>query len=483
MGRLMGPFGRVTASAMDLLQHSARILVQHCHLTQGSRLLLAVSGGNDSLVMLHLLHSLHSDLGLELHVASMDHGMRGQEGSDDASFVRQQAEALSLEFTLGSAAGLRSEADARRARYEFLADAARQVGASYVVTAHHADDQVETVLLNLLRGSGLRGLAGMRHRAELPGHPQLTLLRPFLDVPRRELRAWGRAQGLEPRQDASNDDRRLRRNRLRHDILPLLRDFDPRVDRSLLRLSETAARDYDFVQQQLGEAAGKDLRHSQQRIRLSRSTFNALHPALQRHLALNALRDLGSTEAGANHVVDLVSLAVSGRTGQACSLPGGIRLRIEYGDLVFERISANEEWSGPLLTERKALAVRLPGTTALPGQPWQLVISRQRMTGADTWQCLSLPPAARVTLDTRRPGDRFHPPELNGHSQSLKKWMINRQLPRAVRMRIPLLRVDGQIAAVFAGSSISPSRRFVARDRDANALFCAICQISGSTSE
>ncbi len=481
MGLLMGPFGHVTASTMDLLQHCARMLVEQCLVASGSRLLLAVSGGNDSLVMLHLLHNLHRDLGLELYVASLDHGWRGAAGAEDAAFVRQEAEALGLQVTLGAAAGLRSEADARRARYEFLASSARQVGAPYVITAHHADDQVETILLNLLRGSGLRGLAGMRPRTGLPGHPQLTLLRPFLEVPRRELRAWGRIQGLEPRQDASNDDRRLRRNRLRHDILPLLREFDPRVERSLLRLSENAARDYDYLQQQLQEAAGKGLRHSEQRVRLPRSTFNALHPALQGQLALNALRELGGTEAGAGHVESLVSLAASGRTGQACSLPGGVQLRIEYGDLVFERIGAEEEWPGPLLTGRQALEVRLPGTTALPDRTWKLVISRQRVSGAATWQRLSLPPAAAVTLDTRRPGDRFRPPELNGHSQSLKKWMINRRLPRSVRMEIPLLRVDGKIAAVFAGKKIIPSWRFVASEADASSWFCAICQIAGPT--
>ncbi len=466
---------------MDLLQHCARTLVEQCLVAPGCRLLLAVSGGNDSLAMLHLLHNLQRDLELELYVASLDHGWRGAAGAEDAAFVRQEAEALGLEVTLGAAAGLRSEADARRARYDFLASSATEVGASCVVTAHHADDQVETILLNLLRGSGLRGLAGMRSRAELPGHPHLTLLRPLLDVPRHELRAWGHRQGLEPRQDASNDDRRLRRNRLRHDILPLLRDFDPRVERSLLRLAENASRDYDYLQRQVQEAAETGMRRSEQRVRLSRSTFNALHPALQGHLTLNALRDLGGTKAGAEHVKRLVALAASGRTGQACNLPGGIRLRIEYGDLVLERIGAEEDWPGPLLTARQALEVRLPGSTALPDRKWKLVFSRQGMEGVDAWQCLSLPPAAAVTLDTRRPGDRFHPPGMNGRSQSLKKWMINHQIPRSVRMEIPLLRVDGQIAAVFAGSRIIPSWRFVAGEADAGAWLCAICQNVGST--
>ncbi|MCY4525891.1 MAG: tRNA lysidine(34) synthetase TilS [Anaerolineaceae bacterium] len=466
---------------MDLLEHSARILGQRDLVSPGGRLLLAVSGGNDSLVMLHLLHSLRATLGLDLHVASLNHGMRGAAGADDVSFVQQQAESLGLGVTLGSATGLNSEADARRARYDFLANAARQVGARHVVTAHHADDQVETLLLNLLRGSGLRGLAGMGLRAELPGHPQLTLLRPFLEVPRSELRAWGQSQGLEPRQDASNNDRRLRRNRLRHEILPLLRDFDPRVDQSLLRLSEIAARDHDFVQQQLGAATASELRHSDQRIRLSRSTFLALHPALQRHLVLNALRTLGNTEPGAAHVAGLVALARSGRTGQTCSLPGGMQLRIEYGDLVFESIDAEVDWSGPLLTGREPLKVRLPGKTALPGQNRALVLSRQRPAGMEAWQCLSLPPAATITLDTRRTGDRFHPVGLNGHSRSLKKWMIDRQLPQHIRMQVPLLRVDGHIAAIFDGTKIVPSSLFLARETDANACFCAICQISGST--
>ena len=232
----------------------------------GSRLLLAVSGGTDSLVLLHLFSRLSPEFDLSPHVASLDHGLRGTDGAADAAFVREQADQLGLQVTLGTAERLRGEADARRARYDFLAATARACGAQYVAVAHHADDQAETVLLNVLRGSGLRGLAAMRLSAPLPGHPQLTLLRPLLHIRRSELQDWCHAQGLAPRQDASNRDLRLRRNRLRHETLPALRKMNPRVDQALLRLAGTAAQDIDFIQPKIRCAVVRSVSASRDRL-------------------------------------------------------------------------------------------------------------------------------------------------------------------------------------------------------------------------
>ena len=461
---------------MTLQQRTALLIRRQQLVPPGSRLLLAVSGGTDSLVLLHLFSRLGPGFGLSLHVASLDHGLRGADGAADAAFVREQAEQLGLQVTLGTAEGLRGEADARRARYDFLAATAEAFGAQHVAVAHHADDQVETVLLNLLRGSGLRGLAAMRLSAPLPGHSQLTLLRPFLGVSRSELQDWCRAQELMPRQDASNRDRRLRRNRLRHETLPGLREFNPNVDHALLRLAASAALDLDFIQQQLAAATENALRCSPQRIRLTRSTFDGLHPALQRHFVLDALRRLGGQEIGSGHVENVVTLAQTGITGQRCPLPGTLQLRLEYDDLIIEQTDAGPDWPGPLLCSDDPLTVCNPGVTLLPGNAWRLVLSNTRCADAAPQLCLSLPPDATLTLDTRRPGDRFDPPGLSGHTQSLKDWMINRRLPREVRQQIPLLRVNGAIAAIFTGTQSMPAARFMTKAGAADTCYCAICR-------
>lgn len=461
---------------VNLLQRCARLIRQDRLIPPGSRLLLAVSGGADSLALLHIFWRLRQELALELQVACLEHGLRGADGAADVAFVRAQGERLGLPVWTGVARGLRGEADARRARYDFLAQTALAWGARYVAVAHHADDQAETVLLNLLRGSGLRGLGAMRHSAPLPGHPQLTLLRPLLGVRRSELRAWCRAQGLEPRQDASNDDLRLRRNRLRHETLPALREINPRVDQALLRLAAGAALDYDFIRQQLAAATAGALRRSEGRLRLTRATFQDLHPALQRHFVLDALRQLDGQEISSAHVAQAVTLAQRGVTGQQHTLPGALRLRLEYDELVIERVDAASDWRGPLLTAGTPLKVANPGITSLPGNAWRLIISQTAVDTPAPQLCLSLPPAATLTLDTRRRGDRFAPPGLRGHSQSLKKWMINQRLPRAVRMQIPLLRVNGALAAIFTGAQALPAARFAATPGATGLRYCTICR-------
>ncbi len=459
---------------MTLQQRTALLIRQQQMIPPGSRLLLAVSGGTDSLVLMHLFSRLGPGFGLSLHVASLDHGLRGADGAADAAFVREQAEQLGLQVTLGTAEGLRGEADARRARYDFLAATAEATGTQYVAVAHHADDQAETVLLNLLRGSGLRGLAAMRLSAPLPGHPQLTLLRPFLGVSRSELQDWCCAQGLEPRQDASNRDLRLRRNRLRHETLPALRDFNSNADHALLRLADNAAQDYDYIQQQLAAATENALRCSPQRIRLTRSTFDDLHPALQRHFVLDSLRRLGGQEIGSNNVESMVALAETGVTGQRLTLPGKLQLRLEYEDLIIEHREAAPDWPGPLLCSDGPLDVCNPGVTLLPGGNWRHDISAARIADRCPQVRLALPPDATLTLDTRRAGDRFDPPGLGGHTQSLKDWMINRRLPRELRAQIPLLRVNGVIAAIFTGTQAVPSARFMAEADAADSCYCAI---------
>lgn len=429
--------------------------------------------------MLFLFNQLRQEFALELQVACLDHGLRGAEGTADAAFVRETAEQLGLPVTLGAVTGLRSEADARRARYDFLAETARVCGAHFVVVAHHADDQVETVLLNLLRGSGLRGLAAMRPRAPLPGHPQLTLLRPLLGVRRSELQAWCRAQGLLPRQDASNADLRLRRNHLRHETLPALRQLSPGLDQALLRLAAGAALDYDFIQQQLTAATACALHRSGQRIRLARTTFSGLHPALQRHVVLHALRQLNGQELTSGHVEQAVALAQSGVTGQRLSLPASLQLRLDYEDVIFEHRDAAPDWHGPLLNDGGPLAVCHPGETPLPGTAWLLEIGKAGSDLAAPQVRLSFPSCATLTLDTRRPGDRFAPPGLRGHTQSLKQWMINQRLPRAIRYQVPLLRVDGVIAAIFTDTQALPSALFSADSDEADACYCAIRRTAG----
>ncbi|MEO8397393.1 MAG: tRNA lysidine(34) synthetase TilS, partial [Chloroflexota bacterium] len=201
-------------SGSVLVESVYKTLLRRNFLPASARLIVGVSGGTDSLALLHTLLALRDRLSLNLHVATLDHGLRGDAGADDARFVQTTAQSWDLEVTAGyadvgalaQAQQIGIEAAARLARYEFLAGVADAFHATHIAVAHNADDQVETVLFHLLRGSGLTGIGGMAYIAPLPGHPHRTLIRPLLDIPRADLDAYCREQGLQPRHDASNDD-------------------------------------------------------------------------------------------------------------------------------------------------------------------------------------------------------------------------------------------------------------------------------------
>src|SRR3954447_11968021 len=222
---------------------------------RGGAWVVAVSGGGDSVGLLRALHALAPGLGLGLSVAHLDHGARGEAARGDAAFVADLAAALGLPFDLGRWRPGRPghfEADARRARYAWLVEVARARGASAVAVGHTRDDQAETILHRIVRGTGLRGLAGIPRRRTLA--EGVSLVRPLLGVTRAEVRGYLAAIGQPHRDDDSNDDLSRTRARIRHDLLPrLAREYNPRVAEALVRLGELAGASQHGIETTLAE--------------------------------------------------------------------------------------------------------------------------------------------------------------------------------------------------------------------------------------
>ncbi|MFI5457759.1 MAG: tRNA lysidine(34) synthetase TilS [Isosphaerales bacterium] len=205
---------------------------------------VAVSGGGDSVALLRVLHQLAKQTDLKLSVAHLDHGVRGESARADAAFVVELAGSLGLPCDLGQwkpARAAHFESDARRARYAWLQELAQARGASVVAVAHTSDDQAETIIHRIVRGTGLRGLAGMPRRRLLCSDPKVSLVRPLLDVSRSELRDYLVALGQPFHEDQSNADLARTRARIRHDLLPkLVAEYNPRVAEALVRLGALA---------------------------------------------------------------------------------------------------------------------------------------------------------------------------------------------------------------------------------------------------
>lgn len=438
---------------MALLETTQRSIVNYRLIPRGAVIVTGVSGGADSLAMAHVLVRLRDALHFRLHIATLDHQLRGQAGADDVNFVVEMARSWSVPVTAGQTDVMKLaqerrvgiEAAARIARYQFLASVAREISASRIAVAHHADDQAETVLMHLIRGSGIQGLSGMGWITPVPNHPDLALIRPFLGVTRTEIEDYCAENGLNPRHDATNTDTSLLRNHLRLETLPHLKVLNPQITRSLVQLAEIAAGENDYIHRQLMQTITGHVVRSNNRVHIPRRVFHELHPALQRRFIYWAAQELGSTEASQAHIFAAVRLGVEGKTGAVSLLSNGLRLRVDYEGLFIEHIEApSPTVSSLLLNPGDEIVVNIPGVTPIPQADWRLESRLSPLGGTQ----LAIPEDSRVWLRTRRTGDRFAPFGLHGHTQKIKEWMIDHKIPKAVRDQIPLLIVDDQIAAI-----------------------------------
>lgn len=252
-----------------MLDHVEQCIQTRRLFRPGQRILVAVSGGADSMVLLHLLHELAPRHGWQLAAAHFNHQLRGRSSAADEQLVRRAARELKVPLLAGRAEVLKFarsrklsvEMAARELRHEFLARTAKRRRIPSVALAHHADDQLELFFLRLLRGSGGEGLAGMKWRSPSPSDADIQLVRPLLDQPKAVLAGYARAQGIRYREDASNAVLDFQRNRIRHELLPLLRGkYQPALDKTVSRVMEIVGAEAEFAAQAAQEwleAAGR----------------------------------------------------------------------------------------------------------------------------------------------------------------------------------------------------------------------------------
>ena len=392
----------------DLLQHVEDAIQTHCRLKRGDRLLVAVSGGLDSLVLLHVLHGLAPRHRWQLTVAHFNHRLRGPSSDADEQLVRRTAARLKLSFVAGGAdvksfarqSKLSLEMAARKLRHEFLARAARERKIRTVALAHHADDQVELFFLRLLRGTGGEGLAGMKWSSPSPVDAGLPLVRPLLDVGKAELRRYAGENKIRFREDATNALSGPPRNRVRNELLPLLRKkYQPGLGKTVLRLMEIVGAESEFA----GEAARRWLKgRAGQPVR---PQFEMLPVAVQRKVLQSQLFELGVPAD-----FELVEQLRRAADVPVSSGPGFFVLREAAG-----RVGLRTKSSAPFNAREAVLhlagragsalfdGVRLdwrfqagPGSIRPRRQPAREGFDADRVGGA-------------ITLRHWRPGDRFQP--------------------------------------------------------------------------
>ena len=420
----------------------------------GRRLVVAVSGGPDSLAMLYALHRLRDELGLALHVAHLDHRLRGQDSAADAEFVAQTCAKLGIDYTVEDVDVLAFrrehrmslEEAAREVRYRFLANVAEQVGADAVALGHTSDDQVETVLMNVIRGSGLRGLRGMRpvSKQRIAGS-DLTLFRPLLNLPKQDTIAYCEALHLTPRADESNRSMEMTRNRIRLELLPLLRDMNPAFGDAALRLSRNAVDALAVVDKAVDAAWPEVIRDVGEAISIDRKKFRGLDAALRSHLVIRALSHVKGDTQGIERVhIEDATRAVLNSPGLQLHLPEGLRLAVEQRSAL---IYAGDKAFAATSFDVSPLAV--PGVTTV-GE-WRITTARVETSSAYRprdeseqspreflerfGRAVDIPSLA---VRTRLRGDRFQPLGMSG-TKKLKDFMIDEKIPNSLRDSVPLI--------------------------------------------
>jgi len=494
---------------MDLLARFQQTVRGMGILQVGDPVVIGVSGGPDSLALLHLFARSRETLGVSPYALHVNHLIRGVEAEADARFVRETAQAWGVPvetaqvdvLALARKHRLSIEEAARQARYTLLSRMATEVGSQVIAVGHNADDQAETVLMHLLRGSGLAGLRGMLPvtplsayhllssgnagaTPESPAQP-LQLIRPLLGVPRAEIDAYCATQGLQPRLDHTNLDITLFRNRLRREVIPLLESLIPGLRERLGRTASVLAADYALLYHQVEAAwAASVIEESDRRLQFNLGRWRALPLALQRAMIRKAVCHLKPDLRDINfkHVEAAVDIAQRGHTGAQSTLPGGVMLIVDYDRLAIvtaDQPPAPPDW--PLLTPNTSIEISGLGVYPLPASEWSFNLTvyggpRQgegwHKLLADPW-CAPLDIAGErehqsLQIRTRRPGDRFYPQGAGG-SQKIADFMVNAKIPVAWRDSLPLL-VVGDAIAWLCGWRVD--ERFVAK-ADAGRIWLA----------
>ena len=482
---------------VDFVRQMHRFILRHAMIKNGETVLVAVSGGADSLALLYGLHDLRSHLNCQLHVAHLNHCLR-PDADADADFVQQHAAHLGVACTLQrtevphlvKAWKLSVEAGARKARYQFYEEVSTQIGATKVALGHHQDDTAETVLMNLIRGSGSTGLKGITPVRNFrffgaTCKPKLAVksIRPLMGFTRQQIEAFLTSKGLVPRHDSTNTDIRYLRNRIRHALIPRLEsDYNPNISVGLSRTADVLGAESEYLDTVAQEAFEtcrvrdpdqvKALATSESVV-LDRVKFQQFHIAVQRRVLRQSFFEVlaDTSDLYFTHCEAMLCLIEGNAPSAILALPNDVRFRRVYQYLIFE---VNTSSISRLPIESFAYPLTVPGKTCIaalnteitaalgdirsrevrtfPDGRFEAIFDYEKVKGA----FVDFPSEAfLLTIRNRRQGDRFQPYGMQG-TKKIKDFMIDAKVPRDERAGIPMLVCGDEVLWIVGYTTSEP---------------------------
>ncbi|MFC1950349.1 tRNA lysidine(34) synthetase TilS [Chloroflexota bacterium] len=430
---------------LDFIQENQLVPAQQC-------LLVAVSGGPDSVCLLHILIKLRQELGIRLHVAHLNHQLRGAEADADAQYVSNLAHHLDIPATVEqrdvkayqTQQRISLEEAGREVRYTFLAQVAKSIGTSRVTIGHTVNDHIETILMHLIRGTGTRGLQGLHPSSQWQSSgSSLAIIRPLLSVSRQETADYCHNHKLMPRIDTSNLSLSPLRNRIRHQLLPLLESYNPQVTEALRRTARIAGDDLAFLDKEIDRLWGEISQKQDTAITLDKERFLELPSTLKRYLLRRVIEDLlGNLKDIERRHIEEIMDALTKPAGKRLSLPGNLIFSIEYNQYL---LGVDRAALSPFPILDGEFPLKIPGEILLPG--WRIeanIISlstvKGKPKGANGFTSyFDLDKTGdKLVVRSRRPGDRFQPLGMN-QPKKLGEFMIDTKIPSAWRQRVPIV--------------------------------------------
>jgi len=432
---------------------------QHNLIEHGDKIVVGISGGPDSVCLLHILHRLIPAYGLELYALHVNHMLRGEEADLDELFVKEFCNGLGIPVRIISSdikkisksSGISLEEAGREVRYRAFEQYAMDVGASKIAVAHNKNDLVETVLMNIIRGSGLEGLKGIDYRRG-------KIIRPLLDTDRKEIEEYCRLNHLAPRIDLSNLEDKYTRNKVRLDLIPYItRMFDVDIVESVYRLAVLLKDDNDLIEKIAARAYERCIVNKQPgAVSLNTSRLKKNHVSLVKRILRIAIKEVKGDLKGieSKHVDMAMNLIENGKTGIEIHLPGKVRAVMCYDVL---KIDINMEKTKTPLFEAM---INIPGITVVPVLNTSIEASIEEKNLISIEQCNNLGYNSLVQLfdydklkagiyvRNRRDGDIFKPLKSNG-TKKLKEYFIDNKIPREKRDEIPLVAIQNEIVWII----------------------------------